>query len=266
MAGPDPLLVDGLWKQYDGSWAVQGLVLRVGPGEIVGLIGPNGAGKTTTLKSIVGLLQPDGGRIAVNGVEVARDAVAYRAALGYMPEAFTLPDYLSGQEFLEYVGRLHDLPEDTVHARLREGLVRFDLWEKRKELLVTYSKGMRQKVVFLSATLHAPPLLLLDEPLIGVDPAGQVRLKESVRGLTKAGSGALVSTHMLDTAERLCDRIVIVHRGRTVATGTMDELRGLAHAKADSTLEEVFLQLTAEAQLPMPPEEPRRRRFGRWRR
>src|SRR3990172_1956897 len=106
----DPLLVQGMMKQYDGTWAVQGLDLRVGPGEIVGLIGPNGAGKTTTLKSIVGLLQPDGGRIAVNGVEVARDAVAYRAALGYMPEAFTLPDYLSGEEFLEYVGRLHDLP------------------------------------------------------------------------------------------------------------------------------------------------------------
>ena len=255
-----------MMKQYDGTWAVQGLDLRVGSSEIVGLIGPNGAGKTTTLKSIVGLLQPDGGRIAVNGIELARNAVAYKAALGYMPETFTLPDYLSGGEFLEYLGRLHDLPEDVSRARIREGLIRFDLWEKRKELIVTYSKGMRQKIVFLAATLHAPRLLLLDEPLIGIDPVGQVRLKESVRALTNAGSGALVSTHMLDTAERLCDRIVIVHRGRSVATGTMDELRGLAHARADSTLEEVFLQLTAEAQLPVPPEEPRRRGFGRWRR
>jgi len=266
VAGPDPLLVQGLWKQYDGAWAVQGLDLRVGPGEIVGLIGPNGAGKTTTLKSIVGLVQADAGRIAVNGVEVGRDAVTYKAGFGYMPEAFTLPDYLSGQEFLEYVGRLHDLPREMLDARLQEALARFDLREKRKELIVTYSKGMRQKAVFLAATLHAPRLLLLDEPLIGIDPVGQVRLKESVRGLTTQGSGALVSTHMLDTAERLCDRIVIVHRGRTVATGTMDELRGLAHARADSTLEEVFLQLTAEAQLRPPPEEPRPRRFGRWRR
>jgi ABC-2 type transport system ATP-binding protein len=124
---------------------------------------------------------------------------------------------------------------------------------------------MRQKTAFLAATLHDPRLLLLDEPLIGIDPAGQVRLKERVRALTAQGTGALVSTHMLDTAERLCDRLVIVHRGRVIATGTMAELRGLTHASADSTLEEVFLHLTAEAQQPFAPEEPRRRGFG-WRR
>jgi len=262
---PDPLVVDGLWKRYDSVWAVQGLGLRVGIGEIVGLIGPNGAGKTTTLKSIVGLLQADAGRTAVDGLELAGNPVAYKAAFGYMPEAFTLADYLSAQEFLEYVGRLHDLPMDVLSERIRDGLVRFDLWEKRDDLIVTYSKGMRQKTAFLAATLHEPRLLLLDEPLIGVDPAGQVRLKEAVRALIVRGSGALVSTHMLDTAERLCDRIVIVHRGRAVAAGTMAELRGLAHAEADSTLEEVFLQLTQEAQV-APPPEPSRRRLGWWRR
>ncbi len=263
MAAPDVLHIEGLWKQYDGLWAVQGLNLDVRAGEIVGLIGPNGAGKTTTLKSIVGLLRAEGGRIAVGGLELAADPIRYKAAFGYMPETFTLPDYLSAQEFLEYVGRLHDLPFDAVQARVRDGLLRFDLWAKRNDLIVSYSKGMRQKTVFLAATLHEPRLLLLDEPLIGVDPAGQVKLKETVRGLTAKGTGALVSTHMLDTAERLCDRIVIMHRGRAVASGTMAELRGLAHARADSTLEEVFLQLTAEAQMPPPPEEPRRRGWFR---
>ena len=262
----DVLAVDGLWKRYATTWAVQGLSYTVQDGEIVGLIGPNGAGKTTTLKAIVGLLQPDQGRIAVGGRTIADDPVAYKAAFGYMPESFSLPDYLSGHEFLEYVGRIHDLPLDVLRGRIREGLLRFDLWERRNDLLVTYSKGMRQKTAFLAATLHVPSLLLLDEPLIGIDPAGQARLKEFLRALTARGSGVLVSTHMLDTAERLCDRIVIVHHGVAVATGTMVELRASAHAKADSSLEEVFLQLTAEAQVVPPPDEPPRRRFGLWRR
>ncbi len=260
----DVLAIEGLYKRYDTVWAVEGLQLTVRAGEILGLIGPNGAGKTTTLKSVVGLLAPDAGRIAVDGLALSEDPVRYKAAFGYMPESFTLPDYLSGQEFLEYVGRLHDLPFEAVASRIRDGLVRFDLWDKRDELILSYSKGMRQKIAFLAASLHEPKLLLLDEPLSGVDPAGQVRLKETVRALVARGSGALVSTHMLDTAERLCDRLVIAHRGRTVATGTMGELRSIAHAATDSTLEEVFLQLTAEAQLPAPPETPRKR--GWWRR
>jgi len=260
----DVLSAEGLWKRYGPTWAVQGLGFRVAAGEIVGLIGPNGAGKTTTLKSIVGLLEPDAGLITVDGLSLAAEPIRYRAAFGYMPEAFTLPDYLTGREFLEYVGRLHDLPLEALDVRIREGLLRFDLSEKRDEIILAYSKGMRQKVAFLAATLHAPRLLLLDEPLIGIDPAGQVRLKEAVRDLVAHGGGALVSTHMLDTAERLCDRLVIVDKGRTIATGTMGELRATAHAAADSSLEEVFLQLTHEAQFPPPPEAPRKR--GWWRR
>ncbi|MEK6852137.1 MAG: ABC transporter ATP-binding protein, partial [Candidatus Thermoplasmatota archaeon] len=218
----------------------------------------------TTLQAIVGLLAQDAGRILVNGREMAADPLAYKGALGYMPEAFSLPDYLTGQEFLEYVARLHDLSLPVAQEGIREGLVRFDLLERRTDLINAYSKGMRQKTAFLAATMHEPRLLLLDEPLIGVDPQGQVRLKEVVRALAAKGSGVLVSTHMLDTAERLCDHIAIMHRGHAVAQGTLSELRGLAHARTDSTLEEVFLQLTAEAQVP-PPEEPPRRR-SLWRR
>jgi len=264
VAAPEILTVEGLWKRYDGAWAVQGLDLRVCTGEILGLIGPNGAGKTTTLKALVGLLQPDAGRMAIDGRDLVTDPVRYKAAIGYMPETFSLPDYLSGREFLEYVGRLHDVPLPVLQERIRAGAVRFDLDARKDDLLVAYSKGMRQKIAFLAATLHEPRLLLLDEPLIGIDPVGQVRLREVVRALTARGSGVLVSTHMLDTAERLCDRIAIVHRGRTVATGTLTELRGIAHSRADSTLEEVFLQLTADAQLPPTAEEPPRRGWLRW--
>ncbi len=258
------LIVEGLWKQYSGAWAVQGLNLHVGAGDIVGLIGPNGAGKTTTLKAIVGLLQPDAGRIAIDGRPLADDPVRYRASLGYMPETFTLPDYLSGGEFLEYLGRLRGIPYGALQEKMRDGLARFDLWDRRRDLILSYSKGMRQKVAFLAATLHDPRVVLLDEPLIGIDPVGQVRLREVVHTLKSRGSGVLVSTHMLDTAERLCNRIAIVHRGRTVAEGTLAQLREVAQTRADSTLEEVFLQLTAEAQTLPPPEQPRRRRLGWW--
>ena len=264
MAAPEILTVEALWKQYDGTWAVQGLDLRVRAGEILGLIGPNGAGKTTTLKALVGLLQPDAGRIAIDGRDLAVDPVRYKAAIGYMPETFSLPEYLSGREFLEYVGRLHDVPLPVLQGRIHSGAVRFDLDARKDDLIVAYSKGMRQKLAFLAATLHEPRLLLLDEPLIGIDPVGQVRLKEVVHALTARGSGVLVSTHMLDTAERLCDRIAIVHRGRTVASGTLAELRSIAQTRVDSTLEEVFLQLTTEAQVPPSPEEPRRRGWLRW--
>jgi len=264
VAAPEILAVDGLWKKYDGTWAVQGLDLRVRAGEILGLIGPNGAGKTTTLKALVGLLQPDAGRIAIDGRDLAVDPVRYKAAIGYMPETFSLPEYLSGREFLEYVGRLHDIPLPVLRERLHFGAVRFDLDSRKDDLIVAYSKGMRQKLAFLAATLHEPRLLLLDEPLIGIDPVGQVRLREVIHALTARGSGVLVSTHMLDTAERLCDRIAIVHRGRTVASGTLAELRAIAQTRADSTLEEVFLQLTTEAQMPAPAEEPRRRGWLRW--
>ena len=239
----DVLVVSGLRKKYGQTWAVQDLHLRVRSGEIVGL------------------LAHDAGTILVNGLELQQDPLKYKGSFGYMPETFSLPEYLSADEFLEYVARLHDLPLPTAQERIRDGLARFDLSDRRRDLIQAYSKGMRQKVAFLAATLHEPRLLLLDEPLIGIDPAGQVRLKEFVRGLAAKGSGVLVSTHMLDTAERLCDHIAILNRGRTLAQGTLADLRGIAHAKTDSTLEEVFLQLTEEARMPPPPEPPRHRRF-----
>src|SRR3989442_962549 len=219
-----------LWKSYDGQPALQGLSLDAFPGESLGLIGPNGAGKTTTLKILVGLLGPDYGMVRVRGHDVLVDPVGYKAELGYMPEAPTLPEYLTPTEFLGYVGRIRNLPKDRLAARTSELLKVLDLTPKANETIASLSKGMKAKVAFAAAIIHEPSILVLDEPLIGIDPAGQHLLKERLLAMAQAGSTVLVSTHQLDTAERLCRRVAIVHHGRNVATGDLAALRTPAHA------------------------------------
>ncbi len=264
MEAPRPsLAIENLWKRYDGKPAVEGLSLAVRPGEVFGLIGPNGAGKTTTLKIVVGLLRQDYGRVVLDGHDVSGQPYDYKAAIGYLPEATTLPDYLSGLEFLTFVGRLREVPRAVLEARIADLLRRLDLDGRKRDLIVTYSKGMRQKMAFAASVLHEPSLLILDEPLIGVDPAGQYAIKEEARKVTRRGGSVIVSTHMLDTAEKLCDRIAVMHRGRIAAMGTLAELRSTAQAGAGATLEDVFLRLTEEAGQPAPPEAPRRILLGR---
>ncbi len=247
-----------LWKSYDGQPALQGLSLDAYPGEILGLIGPNGAGKTTTLKILVGLLRPDYGSVRVRGHDVLVDPVGYKAELGYMPEAPTLPEYLTPTEFLGYVGRIRNLPRDRIATRTSELLKALDLAPKADETIASLSKGMKAKVAFAAAIIHEPSILVLDEPLIGIDPAGQHLLKERLLGMAHAGSTVLVSTHQLDTAERLCRRVAIVHHGRNVATGDLAALRTAAHTGEEGSLEDVFLRLTQEAAAPAV-ETPRRR-------
>jgi len=261
-SGPPALIIEQLFKRYDKQPAVEGLTLDVRQGEVFGLIGPNGAGKTTTLKILVGLLKPDYGRVVVDGHDILRDPYDYKASIGYLPEASTLPDYLTGEEFLSFVGRLREMPPDALRARITDLFRKLDLEPKRKELIVTYSKGMRQKIAFAASVIHGPRLLILDEPLIGVDPAGQYEIKEEARDVTRRGGSVIVSTHMLDTAEKLCDRLGVMHHGRLAAVGTLEDLRGAAQTGSHATLEEVFLRLTEEASLPPPPEPPRRRGFG----
>jgi ABC-2 type transport system ATP-binding protein len=259
---PGPaLVIENLWKRYDGKPAVEGLSLAVGPGEVFGLIGPNGAGKTTTLKIVVGLLQPDYGRVVVDGSDVRARPYDYKASIGYLPEATALPDYLSGVEFLTFIGRLREMPRDALEARMADLLRRLDLEAPKRDLIVTYSKGMRQKIAFAASVVHGAKLLILDEPLIGVDPAGQHAIKEEVRSITRGGGSVVVSTHMLDTAEKLCDRLAVMHRGRVAAMGTLAELRSTARAGSDATLEDVFLRLTEEAVEPAPAEARRRSLF-----
>ena len=263
MATPAPpaLVIENLFKRYDGRPAVEGLSLAVGAGEVFGLVGPNGAGKTTTIKVVVGLLRPEWGRVLVDGHDILVEPYGYKAGVGYLPETTTLPDYLTGQEFLSFVGRLREIPRDALEARISDLLKRLDLRSQRKDLIVTYSKGMRQKLAFAASVIHRPKLLILDEPLIGVDPAGQYAIKEEVRGVTRRGGSVVVSTHMLDTAEKLCDRLAVVHHGRVAAMGTLEDLRATARTGEHATLEEVFLRLTEEAALPLPPEPPRRGLF-----
>lgn len=242
--------VQQLWKAYDGKPALQGLFLDANEGEIVGLIGPNGAGKTTTLKILVGLLRPDYGMVRVNGHDVLADPVSYKKDVGYMPEAPTLPEYLTPTEFLGYVGRIRNLPRDRIPLRTAELLADLDLVPKADETIASLSKGMKAKLAFAAAILHEPKILILDEPLIGIDPAGQHLLKERLVTLARKGGTVLVSTHQLDTAERLCRRVAIVNHGRNVATGDLASLRERAQTGEQGSLEDIFLRLTQEAGVP----------------
>src|SRR5437660_11639066 len=250
--------VQQLWKSYDGKPALQGLSLDAREGEIFGLIGPNGAGKTTTLKILVGLLRPDIGVVRVKGNDVLADPVSYKADIGYMPEAPTLPEYLTPGEFLGYVGRIRNLPRDRIASRTNELLAMLDLTGKADDTIASLSKGMKAKLAFAAAIIHEPSILILDEPLIGIDPAGQHLLKERLMGIARAGGTVLVSTHQLDTAERLCDRVAIVNHGRNVATGSLESLRASVDTGEHASLEEIFLRLTQEATAPEA-EAPRRR-------
>lgn len=245
-AAAPPLEVRGLSRRYGTVVAVDALDLEVRPGEILGFLGPNGAGKTTTLRMCAGLLQPDAGTIAIAGHELAgreragpgRDA---RRQLGFVPDRPFLYERLRGAEFLELVGALYDVPPATVRERATALAARLELDAALGDPIESYSLGMRQKISLIAALLHDPALLMLDEPLVGLDPLAARTLKDLLRERVANGHGVLVSTHLLEVAERLCDRVVILLRGRKIAEGTLDELR---HGRTDRTLEDLFLELT----------------------
>jgi ABC-2 type transport system ATP-binding protein len=261
--GLPSLDIQQLWKAYDGTPALRGLSLVAYSGEIMGLIGPNGAGKTTTIRILVGLLRPDAGRLWIHGQDILADPVSYKVGIGYMPEAPALPEYLTPKEFLGYVGRIRDVPRAEIAPRSESLLRRFELFGKAEEPIASLSKGMKAKLAFAAATIHAPTFLILDEPLIGIDPAGQHLMKEYLAEVARAGGTVLVSTHQLDTAERLCGRVAIINHGQNLATGDLTTLRQQAHAGEAQPLEDIFLKLTEEAAAPEP-EAPRRRGlFGR---
>jgi len=238
-----PLEVEGLVRRYGRIEAVAGVSLHVEAGEIVGFLGANGAGKTTTLRCVAGLLTPDAGVVRVAGADLAREPRVARARLGFVPDRPFLYDRLTAREFLAFVAALYDLPADAAERRAEALLARLDLAADAGRTLDGYSLGMRQKTAVVAALLHAPPLLLLDEPIHGLDPASTRTLKRLLREHADAGGGVLVSTHLLDVAERLCDRVVILRAGRVVAAGTLEALRG---ERTDRSLEDVFLELGDE--------------------
>lgn len=258
-----PILeISNLWKSYNGHQAVKGLDLNVKKGEIFGLLGPNGAGKTTTLKVIVGLLKMDKGIIKVNGVDISEERYNYKKQIGYLPENPTLPEYLTAEEFLGYVAKIRDLPPNEIKEKITYYLELFNLEKRRKDLIVSFSRGMKQKLALSAAIIHKPSLLILDEPFIGIDPTGQHHIKNILKEMVKEGRAVLVSTHMVDAAERLCDRVGIIHNGRNVASGSLEKLRHMAEMGEDSTLEEIFLKMTKESEEVVEEKHTRRKLFG----
>jgi ABC-2 type transport system ATP-binding protein len=239
------LEVSNLVKQYKKYRAVNGISFSIKEGEIVGLLGPNGAGKTTALRCIAGILRPTGGSILINGHDVVTDQAKAKGRMAFVPEVPSLYELLTVMEHLKFIAMCYEAMP-LFEARHEELLRRYSLWEKKDELVATLSKGMRQKLSVACALIHDANVLLFDEPLIGIDPAGAHELKEEIKSARDRGASVLISTHLLDTAERLCDRVMIVARGKLLAEGTLDELQQV-HDMAGKSLEEVFLSLTSEA-------------------
>jgi len=237
------LEVEGLSKTFDDVEAVKGLSLKVGAGEIVGLVGPNGAGKTTALRCICTIMRPDEGRISVCGHDVWTDGIEARRQLGFVPEVPNPFDKLTVTDHLEFTARAYSV--DGYKEKARRLLELFDMGEKQNELSEKLSKGMKQKILIMCAFLHDPKVLLLDEPLIGIDPKGARALKDRVRDLASRGGCVVISSHILSLVEELCGRVAIMVKGRIIAEGTIDELRSDAHLKSDATLEDAFLAVTA---------------------
>jgi len=238
------LQVENLSKRFGGMLAVNDLSFSVNAGEIVGLLGPNGAGKTTTIRCVASLLQPTSGRILLNGHDVAEDPVSAKRALAFVPEVPNPYEMLTVMEHLRFVAAAYGMEEELVHAK--EILTRLDLWEKKNDLGASLSKGMRQKLACACAFIHRAQVFCFDEPMIGLDPKGMRELKSMIMERREQGNAMLISTHILDTAERLCDRVVILKRGQLVIEGTVAELKEKLQSTTDVSLEDMFLELTEE--------------------
>ena len=234
-----------LTRYYASLAAVQDLSLTVEQGELFGFLGPNGAGKTTTIRMIVGLLRPTAGTATVDGHDVQQDPLAVKRAVGYLAQTPLLYDRLTGREFLRFLGGLYSLTDEKIEARTEYLFTLMELSDKADQLIESYSGGMRHKIGLCGALLHDPPVLVLDEPLAGLDPYSARRVKDLLRDLCRKGRTVFLSTHVLEVAERVCDRVGILDQGRLVAVGTMEALRVQARTTAETTLEDLFLQLTA---------------------
>jgi len=239
----DMLELRGVRKQYGGFAAVKGIDLTVRRGEIFGFLGPNGAGKTTTIRMAAGVLRPTAGTVLIGGDDLERDPASAKARVGYIPDRPFLYEKLSGGEFLRFVAGLWGRNGSDVEARADRLLELFQLAPWKDELIESYSHGMRQKLLISSALIHQPELIVVDEPMVGLDPRSARLLKDLFRTFTEHGGTVFLSTHTLEVAEALCDRIAIISAGEIIALGSMDELRAQAHA-GGAHLEEIFLKVT----------------------
>jgi len=237
------LKLTGVSKRYGDVTAVDYLDLDAKKGEIFGLLGPNGSGKSTTLKMILGLVKPDSGSVNVLGISVEDDPVAIKRKVGYVPESPRVYEFLTGLEFLDFTGDVYGMQSEEKKKRVEEFLRALDLEGREGDMISSYSEGMKQKVVIISAIMHKPEILLLDEPLSGLDPKSARIVKDLLRQLASQGVTTIMSTHVLEIAQAMCDRIAIMYEGRLLALGTMKELRQKAKMP-ESGLEDIFLKLT----------------------
>ncbi len=235
------LYIKNLTKTYGEKKAVDDLSLHIAPGEIYGFIGHNGAGKTTTLKSVTGILQFDSGEITIGGRSIRQDPIGCKVQMAYIPDNPDLYEFMTGIKYLNFVADIFEIPSDVRLERIRKYADLFELTDDLAEPIAAYSHGMKQKLAIISAWLHAPKLVIMDQPFVGLDPKASHILKGMMRELCDQGGAIFFSTHVLEVAEKLCDKVAIIKGGKLIRFGTMEEVRG------DDSLEEVFLELEDES-------------------
>ncbi|MGN0520197.1 MAG: ABC transporter ATP-binding protein [Candidatus Fimenecus sp.] len=234
------LNIEHLTKAYGEKKAVDDLSLHILPGEIYGFIGHNGAGKTTTIKACCGILQPDSGEIYIDGISVKENPLAAKAKIAYIPDNPDLYAFMTGIQFLNFIGDIFGVSSEDRQARIRKYGDAFELTNDLAQPISAYSHGMKQKLAVISALLHEPKLLIMDEPFVGLDPKASYVLKELMRDRCRNGGAIFFSTHVLEVAEKLCDKVAIIKNGKLMQSGTMEEVKG------DASLENVFLELEGE--------------------
>ena len=235
------LKIEHLTKRYGDKVAVDDLSLHIAPGEIYGFIGHNGAGKTTTLKAAVGIMQFDAGTVAIDGQDLKANPLACKARLAYIPDNPDLYEFMTGIKYLNFIADIFGVSAADRTARIRELADRVELTDDLAQPISAYSHGMKQKLAVIAAWLHRPRLIVMDEPFVGLDPKASHLLKQMMREHCDRGGAIFFSTHVLEVAEKLCDKIAIIKQGRLIRSGTMEEVRG------DDSLEEVFLELEGES-------------------
>jgi ABC-2 type transport system ATP-binding protein len=242
---PDAIVASGLTKRFRDKVAVDALSFRVARGRFFGFLGPNGAGKSTTMRMLTGQLRPSAGDASIEGLPLSGNLLAVKGLIGVLPEELPLYERLTGEEYLQFAGRMYGLPRAEVRRRSDELLEFLSLKDERGKLLVDYSQGMKKKAALAAALIHNPRVLFLDEPLNGIDPISGRVVTDLLKRLAQKGVTLFFTSHVLDVVERLCDEVAVIDKGRIVAQGTLAEIRAQRAVAADATLEDVFLKLVA---------------------
>lgn len=236
------ITLENVTKRYGEKTAVDAVDIDVHAGEIFGFLGPNGAGKTTAIKMIVGLLRPDEGKITLDGIDVLRDPLEAKRHLSYVPDNPEIYNKMTGQQYLHFLASVYGITKEERDRRIQKYADAFEMTDSLPDFISAYSHGMQQKICLIGALLHEPDVFILDEPMVGLDPKSSFRLKELMRERCDAGKSVFFSTHVMEVAEKLCDRIAIINKGKIIAVGTLEEIR--AQAKDEGSLEKIFLELT----------------------